>query len=73
MGLPVPMGWVLAPGDDPEPLIKFLQHPTLRPGGTPRLWGRLATAAGQYETILNVHTSSALQQAIARCQALRQP
>lgn len=72
-GYPVPMGWVLAPGDDPEPLIKFLQHSDLAPlvvrSSAAGEDSEQATAAGQYETILNVHTRSALQQAIARCQA----
>ncbi len=72
-GYPVPMGWVLPPGDDPEPLIKCLQVSELAPlvvrSSAVGEDSEQATAAGQYETILNVHTSSALQSAIARCQA----
>jgi pyruvate,water dikinase len=72
-GYPVPMGWVLPAGDDPEPLIKFLQHSELAPlvvrSSAVGEDSEQASAAGQYETILNVYTREALQQAIARCQA----
>ncbi|MFB2973237.1 glycerol-3-phosphate acyltransferase [Aerosakkonema sp. BLCC-F183] len=72
-GYSVPDGWVLPPGDDPVPLIESLQ-----PSPTSPLVVRssaigedseLASAAGQYETILNVTSREALQQAILRCQA----
>jgi len=62
-GYPVPMGWVLPAGDDPEPLIKFLQNSDLaRWWYALQLWGRLRSKlpAGQYETILNVYTREAL-------------
>ena len=72
-GYPVPTGWVLPPGDDPEPLIKFLQ-PSVR---TPLVVrssaigedSEVASAAGQYETVLNVTSREELQQAIVCCQA----
>ncbi len=72
-GYPVPMGWVLLPGDDPEPLIAFLQ-----PSDTAPLVVRSsavgedseqASAAGQYKSVLNVTSREKLQSAIAQCQA----
>ena len=72
-GYPVPVGWVLPPGDDPEPLIKFLQPSNLVPlvvrSSAVGEDSEQASAAGQYETILNVRTLEELQSAIARCQA----
>ena len=73
LGYPVPTGWVLPAGDDPEPLIKCLQ-PSAR---TPLVVrssaigedSEAASAAGQYETVLNVTSREELQQAIIRCQA----
>ncbi len=70
-GYPVPMGWVLPAGDDPQPLIEYLQPSIEKPlvvrssaVGEDDVY---ASAAGQYETILNVTTTKALQVAIARC------
>ena len=72
-GYPVPIGWVLVPGDDPEPLIQALQ-----PSATRSLVVRSsaigedseqAAAAGQYETVLQVTSRPMLRQAIARIQA----
>jgi len=72
-GYPVPMGWVLPPGDDPALLIKFLQPSTEVPlvarSSAVGEDSEQATAAGQYETVLNITSREALQQAIARCQA----
>jgi pyruvate,water dikinase len=72
-GYPVPMGWILPPGDDPEPLVQ-----TLQPSATEPLVVRSsaigedseqAAAAGQYETVLQVTSRAMLRQAIARIQA----
>ncbi|MBW4540805.1 MAG: glycerol-3-phosphate acyltransferase [Myxacorys chilensis ATA2-1-KO14] len=73
LGYPVPMGWVLLPGDDPQPLIELLQ-PSER---TPLVVrssaigedSELASAAGQYETILGITRQSDLLSAIAQCLA----
>ena len=72
-GYPVPTGWVLPPGDDSEPLIQFLQPSAADP------WivrssaigedSEHASAAGQYESILNITSREALQEAINRCLA----
>jgi len=72
-GYSVPMGWVLPPGDDPEPLIAFLQPsdpaPLVVRSSAVGEDSEQASAAGQYETILNVTSREKLQQAITRCQA----
>jgi phosphoenolpyruvate synthase/pyruvate phosphate dikinase/glycerol-3-phosphate acyltransferase PlsY len=71
-GYPVPSGWVLPPGDDPQPLIESLQ-PSLQAPLVVRSSAigedsEQASAAGQYQTILNVTSKAALQQAINQCQ-----
>jgi pyruvate,water dikinase len=72
-GYPVVPGWVLPPGDDPSPLIEALQ-----PSDTAPLIVRSsaigedsesASAAGQYESIPNITSRKALEQAILRCLA----
>lgn len=72
-GYPVPMGWVLPPGDDPEPLINFLQPSEAEPlvvrSSAVGEDSEQASAAGQYETILHVTSQQQLRQAIARTQA----
>ncbi|HEY9845516.1 MAG TPA: glycerol-3-phosphate acyltransferase [Candidatus Caenarcaniphilales bacterium] len=72
-GYPVPMGWVLPAGDDPEPLIEML-HPSLESPLVVRSSAvgedsEQASAAGQYRTILQVTSRSALLDAITECQA----
>ncbi|MBP0000171.1 MAG: glycerol-3-phosphate acyltransferase [Cyanobacteria bacterium SID2] len=70
-GYPVPPGWVLPPGDDPALLLE-----ALRPSPECPLVVRSsalgedterASAAGQYESILNVTSREALEEAIDRC------
>ncbi len=72
-GYPVPMGWVLPPGDDPEPLINFLQPSEAEPlvvrSSAIGEDSEQATAAGQYETVLLITSRQQLRQAIARTQA----
>ncbi|MHC5726076.1 MAG: PEP/pyruvate-binding domain-containing protein, partial [Nostoc sp.] len=70
---PVPKGWVLAPIDDPELLTEFLQPSELSPlvvrSSAIGEDSEQASAAGQYETVLNVTSPDGLQSAIAQVQA----
>jgi phosphohistidine swiveling domain-containing protein/glycerol-3-phosphate acyltransferase PlsY len=70
---PVPMGWVLRPGDDPAPLIELLQpsaeSPLIVRSSAIGEDSELASAAGQYESIANVVSRGGLERAILRCQA----
>ncbi|MEH1959596.1 MAG: glycerol-3-phosphate acyltransferase [Nostoc sp.] len=72
-GYPVPKGWVLAPIDDPELLTEFLQPSELSPlvvrSSAIGEDSEHSSAAGQYETVLNVTSPQALQLAIAQVQA----
>jgi pyruvate,water dikinase len=72
-GYPVPAGWVLPPGDDPQPLVEFLQPAPDKPlavrSSAVGEDSEVASAAGQYESILNVSSREELQDAIARCLA----
>jgi pyruvate,water dikinase len=70
-GYPVPPGWVLLPGDDPEALIKTL-NPSPKSPFIVRSSGinedlDTASAAGQYASIPNICDPQALQQAITDC------
>jgi pyruvate, water dikinase len=71
-GYPVPKGWVLAPNDDPERLIEFLQPSDLSPlvvrSSAIGEDSEQASAAGQYLTVLNVTTKEGLREAIAQVQ-----
>ncbi|MBL1199112.1 MAG: pyruvate phosphate dikinase PEP/pyruvate-binding protein [Nostoc sp. GBBB01] len=73
-GYSVPKGWVLAPIDeDPELLTEFLQPSELSPlvvrSSAIGEDSELASAAGQYKTVLNVTSPQELQQAIAEVKA----
>ncbi|MBW4495164.1 MAG: glycerol-3-phosphate acyltransferase [Oscillatoria princeps RMCB-10] len=72
-GYPVPAGWVLPPGDDPQPLVDFLQPAPDKPlavrSSAVGEDSEVASAAGQYESILNVRSREELQDAISRCLA----
>ncbi|RCJ36166.1 pyruvate phosphate dikinase PEP/pyruvate-binding protein [Nostoc punctiforme NIES-2108] len=72
-GYPVPKGWVLAPIDNPEGLTEFLQPSELSPlvvrSSAIGEDSEHASAAGQYETVVNVTSPEALQSAIAQVQA----
>jgi phosphohistidine swiveling domain-containing protein/glycerol-3-phosphate acyltransferase PlsY len=71
-GYVVPAGWVLPPGDDAEPLIRAVSPTAEQP------WvvrssaigedSDHASAAGQYETVLDVTSREGLRRAIAQCQ-----
>ncbi|MEM7725659.1 MAG: glycerol-3-phosphate acyltransferase [Cyanobacteria bacterium P01_A01_bin.45] len=71
-GYSVPKGWVLLPFDDPQPLIDYLQPSELFPLAVRSTAigedSEFSSAAGQYETILNVTTKEGLEQAINRIQ-----
>lgn len=71
LGYPVPMGWVLPPGDDPEPLIQLLnpspKHPLVVRSSAIGEDSEAASAAGQYETVLSVTRQEQLLPAISRC------
>ncbi len=73
LGYPVPDGWVLFPGDDPQPLIELLdpseQEPLVVRSSAIGEDSQFASAAGQYETILNVTRREELLPAIAQCLA----
>ena len=66
-------GWVLPPGDDPEPLVQQLdpkpEAPVIVRSSAIGEDSATATAAGQYDSILNVTSREALREAILRCQA----
>lgn len=72
-GYPVPKGWVLLPYEDPQSIIDFLQPSELSPlvvrSSAVGEDTENASAAGQYESILNVTTKQELQTAIARTKA----
>ncbi len=69
-GYSVPTGWVLPPGDDPEPLIKYLPvsdaEPLVVRSSAIGEDSEFSSAAGQYRSILNVTNRVALQEAITQ-------
>lgn len=69
-GYSVPTGWVLPPGDDPEPLIQHLpvsdSEPLAVRSSAIGEDSEQASAAGQYQSILNVTSRPALQEAITQ-------
>lgn len=71
-GYDVPDGWVLCPGDDPQPFLDFLEPSVEQPlvvrSSAIGEDSQLASAAGQYQTILHITSREALQQAILTCQ-----
>ncbi|NJO80450.1 MAG: pyruvate phosphate dikinase PEP/pyruvate-binding protein [Cyanobacteria bacterium RM1_2_2] len=73
LGYPVPSGWVLPPGDDPAPFIAALDpsldQPLVVRSSAIGEDSETASAAGQYESLLNITSVPALEQAVLRCQA----
>jgi phosphohistidine swiveling domain-containing protein/glycerol-3-phosphate acyltransferase PlsY len=73
LGYPVPMGWVLLPGDDPATLTAALdpspEQPMVVRSSAIGEDSETASAAGQYESLLNITSQPALEQAVLRCQA----
>ncbi|MFB2895607.1 glycerol-3-phosphate acyltransferase [Aerosakkonemataceae cyanobacterium BLCC-F50] len=71
-GYAVPDGWVLLPGDDPEVIVDTLQPSLEKPlvvrSSAIGEDSETASAAGQYDTILNVSDRTTLRQAIISCQ-----
>jgi pyruvate,water dikinase len=71
LGYPVPEGWVLAPGDDPEPLIDLLQPSPQQPfvvrSSAVGEDSEAGAAAGLYESSVDVISVGGLQAAINRC------
>ncbi|NEP56525.1 MAG: pyruvate phosphate dikinase PEP/pyruvate-binding protein [Symploca sp. SIO2G7] len=67
-GYPVPPGWVLPPGDDATPLIKYLPVSEAQPlvvrSSAVGEDGEFASAAGVYQSVLHVTSPYALQEAI---------
>jgi len=72
-GYPVPPGWVLPAGDDPEPLIESLypteNKPLIVRSSAVGEDTETASAAGQYRSIAWITSRSALMDAIAECQS----
>lgn len=70
LGYPVPQGWVLPAGDDLEPIVNFLHPSTAEPlvvrSSAVGEDSETASAAGQYDTVLNVTSQAQLRRAISR-------
>ncbi|MCT7985345.1 glycerol-3-phosphate acyltransferase [Laspinema sp. A4] len=70
-GYPVPLGWVLPPGDDPAPLIAHLQpsedSPLIVRSSAIGEDSETASAAGQYLSVANVTSRPSLSEAITQC------
>ncbi len=73
LGYSVPKGWVITSVDNPQALSDFFQPSELSPlvvrSSAVGEDSEQASAAGQYETVLNVTTQQGLQTAIAQVQA----
>ncbi len=71
LGYQVPDGWVLLPGDDPQPLLDYLEPSIEQPfvvrSSALEEDTETSSAAGQYQTILNVTSTEKLQAAILDC------
>lgn len=71
LGYPVPMGWVVLPGDDPAPLLRAItpspQTPVVVRSSAVGEDSETASAAGQYTSVLNVTSREGLLPAITRC------
>ncbi len=70
LGYPVPPGWVLPAGDDLEAMVNFLHPSTAEPlvvrSSAVGEDSETASAAGQYDTVLNVTSQAQLHRAISR-------
>ncbi|NEQ70573.1 MAG: pyruvate phosphate dikinase PEP/pyruvate-binding protein, partial [Symploca sp. SIO2D2] len=67
-GYPIPPGWVLPPGDDATPLMKYLNVSEAQPlvvrSSAVGEDSEFASAAGVYQSVLHVTSPYALQEAI---------
>ncbi|GAB4227501.1 MAG: glycerol-3-phosphate acyltransferase [Stanieria sp.] len=72
LGYPVPDGWVLFPGDDPNQIVKYLepsvQVPLVVRSSAIGEDTQSDSAAGQYLSILNITNKEMLKTAILDCQ-----
>jgi pyruvate,water dikinase len=71
LGYPVPMGWVILPGDDLAPLGQNVDPsphaPVVVRSSAVGEDSETASAAGQYTSVVNVSSREALLPAITRC------
>lgn len=72
-GYPVPPGWVFLPGDDSQLFAEALavspEHPLIARSSAIGEDSQQASAAGQYDSVANVTSPAALEDAIDRCLA----
>lgn len=72
LGYPIPNGWVLPAGDDPQPLMDLLepspQNPLIVRSSAVGEDTETASSAGQYTTVPYVTDKNTLQSAIFACQ-----
>ncbi|MDJ0846328.1 glycerol-3-phosphate acyltransferase [Crocosphaera sp.] len=73
LGYGVPNGWILLPGDDPQSLLNYLnpsvEHPFVIRSSAKGEDTEIASAAGQYLTLLNITNQGSLKIAILDCLA----
>lgn len=73
LGYNVPQGWIVLPGETPKTAVKCLQpspeNPLVVRSSASGEDSELASAAGQYLSLLNITSPVALQTAIFDCQA----
>ncbi|WP_439344067.1 glycerol-3-phosphate acyltransferase [Vacuolonema iberomarrocanum] len=70
---PVPPGWVVPPGDDPAPLLQTVkpteETPMVVRSSAIGEDGAIASAAGQYDSFLDITNPTILAETVLRCQA----
>jgi pyruvate,water dikinase len=71
LGYPIPEGWIFQPGDDLEVIVSFLNpsvnYPLVVRSSAIGEDTDLTSAAGQYNTFLNITTPEQLETAIINC------
>jgi len=72
-GYPVPAGWVLPAGDDPQPLLDLVSpredNPLIVRSSAVGEDSEETSAAGQYQSISHITNTEALKDGILQCQA----